>query len=122
MGYIIMMKDYSRDHLQARDNIRANLDLIIKYTIDIQRSVGEFQELLTLISWYLDTEMTKIDKHYNDSPLEHLKHVSNEYSDYCGELVNMDTSVRQLIYVLNRRFKVDDPEFDALNKKATGGR
>lgn len=122
MGCTIMMKDHSRDHMVARDSIRANLDLIVRYTIEVQHNIGELQELLTLISWYLDAEMTKIDKHYNDAPLDHLRAVSNEYSDYCNDLVKMETTIRQLIFVINKRFNVESPEMLCISKKANGSK
>jgi len=114
------MKDHSRDHLNARDAINANVDLINRYTIELQHNISELQEMLTILSWYINAEKKKVDMHYNDTPLEHLHRVSNSYSDFCGDLVTMDTNIRQNIYVLSRRFHFEDDDIDIVKRRVVG--
>jgi hypothetical protein len=117
-----MMKDHSRDHLVARDSIVANVELINKYTTELQRNICELQEMITILSWYINAERAKIDMHYNDSPLEHLNKVGYAYSEYCGDLVNMDTTIRQCIFVLGRRFHFDSDEIALVKRRVEGDR
>lgn len=115
-----MMKDHSREHLIARDAISANVELINKYTIDLQRDIAELQEMLTILSWYINAEKIKVDMHYNDTPLEHLHKVNLSYCDFCGDLVNMDTSIRQCIYLLGKRFRFEDNDIALIKRRVTG--
>lgn len=117
-----MMKDHSRDHLRARDAINANVELINKYTTDLQRDIGELQEMITILSWYINAEKTKVDMHYNDAPLEHLNKITQAYSEFCGDLVTMDTTVRQCIYVLSKRFHFESEEIGLVKRRVDGDR
>lgn len=105
-----MLKDHSRDHLMARDAIAANITLINKYTVELQRDIMEVQEALSVIMDYLNREQAHIDVHYNDMPLTHLHNVNDLLCSYCDVLVRADTMVRQLNYELNKRFDLDDPD------------
>jgi hypothetical protein len=122
MSVGFMLKDHSRDHQVARDNITANMDLVNKYTTDVQHGIAELQELLTAISWYLADTKLDVDKHYQDAPIEHLTKLTSAYSSYAGELVNMETTIRQCLYVINRRFNVEDPEISTVMKRIVGDR
>jgi len=107
-----MLKDHSRDHINARDSIKSNHELVKKYTKDLQKDIGQLQEILTAISWYLDNEMCKLDMHYNDMPLDHLKHVNMVLCDFCSELLQIDTAIRQSLFVINHRFDMSDDGLD----------
>ncbi len=113
-------RDRNRENQVVRDGIKANTELIGKYSTALQRDVADLQELLTIASWYINDQMMTIDKHYEDAPLDHLKSINRLYSDYCGELMNMDTVVRQLIYVLNKYFDYNNPDILTTAERVIG--
>lgn len=110
----------NREHQIARDSIVANMELVNKYTAELQKEISELHEFLTIASWYLSDEQMKIDKHYKDMPVEHLKKVSMTVSDYAGELVNMESTIRQCLYLLNRRFTIDNPDISNVKQRVIG--
>ena len=115
-----IFKDHSREHKMARDAIKANTDLINKYSMDIQKDLSQLQEYLTIATWYIGDQMVQIDEHYEDAPLEHLYKINNTYSGYCGELVGMDTVVRQLLYLLNKYFDFDGEDIQKTTVRVVG--
>lgn len=113
-------KDHSREHQMARDSIKANTTLIMKYSTDLQHNVAELQELLTVASWYISDQMIQIDEHYDDAPLDHLKRVNGLYAEYCNELITMDTVLRQLIYAMNRYFDFSNVDIQDIKERVQG--
>lgn len=112
----------NREHQIARDSIVANMELVNRYTAELQKEIAELQEFLTIASWYLSDEQMQMDKHYKDMPVEHLKKVSMIVSDYAGELVGMESTIRQCLYVLNRRFTIDNSDISMVKKRISGYR
>lgn len=112
-----MLKDHSRDNLIARDTINANVQLISKYTVDLQRDISDLQEMLSVIMVYLNNEQKNIDIHYNDMPIAHLHNVNTLVCDYCDKIVRMDTMIRQMLYEIDKSFNVEDPDIVEQRKR-----
>lgn len=113
-------KDRNKEHQVVRDGIKANTELIHKYSTDLQRDISDLQEMITIASWYIDDQMIQIDQHYEDAPIDHLKGINRLYSDYGGELIGMDTVVKQLTYVLNKYFDFNNPDINKTAQRVIG--
>jgi len=113
-------KDHSRDHKIARDNIKTNIDAVCEQCNAVCNSASLLHELINITAWYLSDEMVKIDEHYEDAPLEHLNSISNMCGEYYKELLLMETSIRQMLFILRQYYDFDTNEMICTGDRLRG--